>query len=138
MSSWTDINNIKILEEYIWLIHDEKMQQFKGLKQGQQIKGDEYYYSINNNETIVFYPCMQRADNSFPDHTGFDINIVSLPSNISSINVKWNICIDENRYTLNGHSAKLKEKGYHSMQTFSNSSLNGLSSLTIRICVEFF
>eukprot|EP01083_Nonionella_stella_P023106 63903_1 len=133
-------NQIAFIHEFVWIIDADAMRKLKRMRRkkiGIPFEGNEYIYSFSSTQQLRFVPDITGAEVDWPQHTGFGIEVKSLPHGITSLNAFLSVKFEGLGFCINGKTQILKPNGYMGYKAFRNNLLDKIECLTIRIALNF-
>ena len=130
------LDDIVLMEEYLWIIADEELEKFKALNAGHPMwSEEEYLFRGSDGGTVRFRMCVDRKA-SGSQFAGFGFEIKS--TSYSSVGGRFSVNVDEvkwhyNAYRFNG----LGDGGCKGTFAFEDKLVDDVTSLTIRFAVTF-
>ena len=133
MSSVCDVQQIVMMEEYIWLIYGEQLVELQTAKSMRAIRSERNYFKSRALEKVSFECEMKR----FPAGSSASFGIV-IKDTAVPIDGRWSVIIDEVAYNRNACRFSRFENGdYDGYFTFDNSLYDTVEMLTVKVALHF-
>ena len=136
MSFLCEAKNIRFVQEYLWVIHDDQLRKLQQCGQNEWVYSREYHYDLDGGKQITFAFAVVRKE-SGSDQAGIGMEIINCPDGMVK-NGKMSVIVDEVDYCANAWPLNNMKRGsYSGFFAFSDGLVDIVQSLTIRVAVTF-
>ena len=134
MQTLCESKQLVVMEEYIWIIHDEKFDELQSAKGTKRIFSDKYYFKSEEVGKVSFvFEMKRKAEGSTSAAVGIKIKETAV-----SIGSRWSVIIDEVGYNRNDISFFVKANGgCDSIFAFKDRLFDTVSMLTVKVALHF-
>ena len=133
MSSVCDVQQIVMMEEYIWLIYGEQLVELQTAKSKKTIVSERNYFKSRALEKVSFELLMARRPAASSAAFGILIRDTAVP-----IDGRWSVIIDEVGYKGNAIGfSRFTNADYSGKFTFDNSLYDTVEMLTVKVALHF-